>query len=402
MPKTAEPNGDVDIQETAPEPQEETNFIDPAEQEQSAKNKRAAIGAIVILLGILLVGSGWLSTASRQLNTWVNGLRASNLTTLNQTVVNEESLVIDVAKKSKPSVVSIGASQNLSNFINGNNQSRGIGTGFIIAANGLILTNKHVVSDNSIQYSVITNDGKKYDVKQVYRDPAHDLAIIKIDANGLTPLEQGDSSKLEVGQFVIAIGNALGEFSNTVTTGVVSGLGRGITAGDPFGGFQERLDDVIQTDAAINPGNSGGPLLNSAGQVVGINTAVSSEAQNIGFAIPINVAKPVIEEFNRTGKIAGPPFLGVGYQVISQRAAILNSVPQGMYLTQIVNDSPAAKAGLQVGDIVTKIDGKKMDDNNDLAKVIQGKKIGDSVKIEYFRDGATKTTDATLLEAPAQ
>jgi S1-C subfamily serine protease len=385
--------------EMAAEPQ----FVSPADPDQSLKSKITLAVGVILILAILLVGSGWLSQLSGRLNNWVASLRTTT-TTLNQKVVNEESLVIDVAKKTQPSVVSIGGSQTLSNFLgNGSDdQSQGIGTGFILNANGVILTNKHVVSDTTIKYSVVTNDGKKYDVKQIYRDPAHDLAIIKIDVTNLTPLEQGDSSKLQVGQFVIAIGNALGEFSNTVTTGVVSGLGRGITAGDPFGGFQERLDDVIQTDAAINPGNSGGPLLNSAGQVIGINTAVSSNAQNIGFAIPINVAKPVIDEFNRTGKIAGPPFLGVGYQVISQRAALLNSVPQGMYLTQIVSDSPAAKAGLQTGDIVTKIDGQKMTDTNDLAKVIQTKKIGDTVTLEYYRDGETKTTKATLVEAPAQ
>lgn len=402
MPKTKDQSGDQPIEtEPVAETAEDQHFVGPSDQAQATKNKIVVGIGLIVILAILLLGSGWLSSLSGRINSWVEGLRTT--TTLNQKVVNEESLVIDVAKKTQPSVVSIGASQNLSNFLGGgSNQPQGIGTGFILNANGIILTNKHVVSDNSITYSVITNDGKKYEVKQIYRDPAHDLAIIKIDASGLTPLEQGDSSKLQVGQFVIAIGNALGEFSNTVTTGVVSGLGRGITAGDPFGGFQERLDDVIQTDAAINPGNSGGPLLNSAGQVVGINTAVSSQAQNIGFAIPINVAKPVIDEFNRTGKISGPPFLGVGYQVISQRAAILNSVPQGMYLTQIVNDSPAAKAGLQVGDIITKIDDQKMTESNDLAKVIQNKKIGDTVKLEYFRNGETKTVQATLVEAPAE
>ncbi len=382
---------------------DEPIFVSPSDAPKKASSKAAMAVVVVIILALLLIGSGWLSQLSHAINDWVAGLRTTT-TTLNQKVVNEESLVIDVAKKTQPSVVSIGASQNLSNFLGqgSTNRSQGIGTGFIIKADGIVLTNKHVVSDSSVKYSVVTNDGKKYDVKQVYRDPAHDLAIIKIDAKDLTPLDLGDSSKLQVGQFVMAIGNALGQFSNTVTTGVVSGLGRGITAGDPFGGFQERLDDVIQTDAAINPGNSGGPLLNSAGQVIGINTAVSQDAQNIGFAIPVNVAKPVIDEFNRTGKISGPPFLGVGYQVISKQAALLNSVPQGMYLTQIVNDSPAAKAGLQAGDIITKLDNKKMTEDEDLADYIQSKKIGDTVTIEYYREGDTKTVKATLVEAPAQ
>ncbi|TSC53199.1 MAG: protease, partial [Microgenomates group bacterium LiPW_16] len=164
-----------------------------------------------------------------------------------------------------------------------------IGTGFIILADGMIVTNKHVVADTSAKYRVITKDDKTYEVVKIYRDPVNDLAILKIEATGLKPVEMGDSSKLKVGQFVIAIGTALGEFRNTVTTGVISGLGRGITAGSPFEGYVERLDNVIQTDAAINPGNSGGPLLNSAGQVIGVNIAVAASGQNIGFAIPINV-----------------------------------------------------------------------------------------------------------------
>lgn len=383
---------------------EDQRFVGPNDTNQATRNKFLVGLGIVVILGILLLGSSYTSNWSSRLDAWVSGLKTAATTTVNNKVLNEESLVIDVAKKSQPSVVSIGASQKISDFIgnSSSSQSQGIGTGFIIKADGVIVTNKHVVSDTAATYSVVTNDGKKYSVQKIYRDPSHDLAIIKIDAKDLTPLELGDSSKLQVGQFVMAIGNALGEFSNTVTTGVVSGLGRGITATDQNGSFQEKLENVIQTDAAINPGNSGGPLVNSVGQVIGINTAVSTDAQNIGFAIPINDVKSVIDEFNTTGKIAGAPFLGVGYQIISQRAAVLNDVPQGAYITQVVTDSPAAKAGLQTGDIITKIDNTKLTDEQDVADIVKSKKVGDTVTIEYWRDGKTQTTKATLVETPQQ
>ncbi|MBI4999624.1 trypsin-like peptidase domain-containing protein, partial [Candidatus Gottesmanbacteria bacterium] len=242
-------------------------------------------------------------------------------------VVKEESVVIDVVEKVSPSVVTIGISKtrNLGQIFEinpfdpfsifkqipppagGEKVEQDIGTGFIISSDGMIVTNKHVAADTQAKYRVITKDDKTYEVSKIYRDPVNDLAILKIDPStssgqALKPVEMGDSSKLKVGQFVIAIGTALGEFRNTVTTGVISGLGRGITAGSPFEGYVERLDNVIQTDAAINPGNSGGPLLNSAGQVIGVNVAVAQGSQNIGFAIPINVIRESLENFNKTGK----------------------------------------------------------------------------------------------------
>src|SRR3989344_411696 len=190
-------------------------------------------------------------------------------------------------------------------------RTQDIGSAFIVSEDGLIVTNKHVVSDSDVKYRVITNGDKEYEVEKIFRDPTNDLAIIKINAKGLSPVELGDSDKLKVGQMAIAIGTALGEFRNTVTVGVISGLGRGINAGSPFEGLSERLDNVIQTDAAINPGNSGGPLLNSGGQVIGVNVAISQGAENIGFAIPINIVKDALNEFNRSGSFASKPFLGV-------------------------------------------------------------------------------------------
>jgi serine protease Do len=277
-----------------------------------------------------------------------------------------------------------------------------IGTGFVLSEDGIIVTNKHVVSDTQSKYKVITKDNKSYDVQKIYRDPTNDLSILKIDAKELQPVKLGDSSKIKVGQMAIAIGTALGEFRNTVTVGVISGLGRGISAGNPYEQSVERLDNVIQTDAAINPGNSGGPLLNSSGEVIGINTAVSSEGQNIGFAIPINVIKDALDQFNKTGKFSRP-FLGVRYKIITRDLSVVNEVPEGAYVQEVVADSPAEKSGILVGDIITKIDGKKITEKEGgLAKVVSDKKVGDKVVIEVWRDGETKNLNVVIGENTGQ
>jgi S1-C subfamily serine protease len=330
---------------------------------------------------------------------------------VNQTILHEENVVIDVAEKVSPSVVTVSIQTQrrrileFNPFGGGFNQryeggtAQDIGTGFVVDANGVIVTNKHVVSETGASYKVITQDGKEYDVKEISRDPSNDLAVLKIDASGLTPVTLGDSGNLKAGQFVIAIGTALGEFRHTVTTGVISGLGRGITAGSAYEGYVERLDDVIQTDAAINPGNSGGPLLNSAGQVIGVNVAVAQGAQNVGFAIPVNTVKDALSQYNQSGKFASKPYLGVEYQMISQQSALLNEVPQGAYIQNVVTGSPAEKAGLQVEDIIVKIDGTELkDQENGLAGVISGKKPGQTISLEVWRNGETKTVQATLSE----
>ena len=342
---------------------------------------------------------------------------------LTQKVLTEESVVIDVAEKVGPSVVTVGITKTQSQvnlfeidpfidpfgFFSQPRQPQGkaeqikqdIGSGFIVDKNGLIVTNKHVVSDTNAKYRIITKDDKEYEVQKIYRDPVNDLAILKIDPSAgsgqvLKTVELGDSGNLKVGQFVIAIGTALGEFRHTVTTGVVSGLGRGITAGSPLEGYAERLGNVIQTDAAINPGNSGGPLLNSAGQVIGINVAVAAGSQNVGFALPINVIKESLQNFEKTGKFERP-YLGVRYRMISQDLAILNEVPQGAYVVEVVAGSPADKAEVAVGDIITKFDGTSVrEKDGGLAKIIAGKKIGDQVKITLWRDGGEKEVETTL------
>ncbi len=331
-------------------------------------------------------------------------------------ITSEESLVIDVVDKVSPSVVTVGISTtrttgrmfqfdptdpfNIFNQQPSQQQKveQNIGSGFIVSQDGMIVTNKHVVSETSAKYRVITKDDKTYDVVKIYRDPANDLAILKINANNLTPVDMGDSTKLKVGQMAIAIGTALGEFRNTVTTGVVSGLGRGITAGSAFEGFAEKLDNVIQTSAAINPGNSGGPLLNSSGQVIGINTAVAQSGQNIGFALPINVVKDALNNFNQTGQFSRP-FLGIRYKQITKDLALLNDVPEGAYLVEVVAGSPAEKAGLAQGDIITKIDNQKVvGEDGEVAKVIAKKKVGDGLTVTYWRDGKEATVTVTLAE----
>ena len=328
-------------------------------------------------------------------------------------VVMEESVVIDVVDNVSPAVVTVGITQTkrigdilefnpfdpFSPFQRRPGKSQkleqDIGSGFIVGSDGLIVTNKHVVEASEATYRVITKDDKTYEVKKIYRDPSNDLAILKIEASGLPTVQMGDSDKIKVGQMAIAIGTALGEFRHTVTTGVISGVGRGIDAGSPFEQSAERLDNVIQTDAAINPGNSGGPLLNSSGQVVGVNTAVSSEGQNIGFALPINVVKDALANFNATGQF-NRPYLGVRYQMIPKQTAILNDIPEGAYLQEVVEGSPAEKEGLQEEDIITKIDGNKLTDENDLAKTISKKKVGDTLTLTVWREEKEKEVKVTL------
>ena len=274
------------------------------------------------------------------------------------------------------------------------------------------MTNKHVVNDTSLKYSVTTNNGKTYSVQKIYRDPLNDIAIIQINpsdnaGNTLKPVRMGDSSRLQVGQLAIAIGTALGEFNNTVTTGVISGLGRGITAGSQLEGTVEELSDVIQTDAAINPGNSGGPLLNASGQVIGVNTAVSQSGQNIGFALPINKIKDSINNFNSTGQF-NRPYLGVAYQVITRDMALRNDLPEGAYIQTVVAGSAADKAGIKVGDIIEKVDGEKLVAGKvELSTLIGRKKVGDSMTLVIYRedDSGTASTfekKVILNSAPEQ
>jgi serine protease Do len=283
-------------------------------------------------------------------------------------------------------------------------QEIGGGTAFFISEGGLLLTNAHVVSDKEAEYTVLTNDGKKYPAKVLARDTVRDLAILKVEGGPFPTLKLGDSDKLEIGQTVIAIGNALGEFRNTISVGVISGLGRTITASG--GGIIETMEDVIQTDAAINRGNSGGPLLNLKGEVIGVNFAMASGAENIGFAIPINKAKKDIEQVKKMGKIVFP-FLGVRYVIITDEIQKENKLPvnYGAWVVKgekgesaIFPGSSAEKAGLKEGDIILEFNGEKITSQNPLAKIIMKYNPGDKVTLKVLRQSKEFSVEVVLGE----
>ncbi|HSX39165.1 MAG TPA: trypsin-like peptidase domain-containing protein [Candidatus Saccharimonadales bacterium] len=319
---------------------------------------------------------------------------------LNQQVVSEESSVVDVVSKVSPAVVSvIVKTVNFDMFTGPAATEQGIGTGFIINSDGLIVTNSHVVSDPNGQYSIVLKDGTTYEVKKVHLDTFSDIALLEIDAKNLPTVNLGDSDVLKVGQRAIAIGNALGMYQNTVTVGVVSGISREVTAYDELGGNSKTYENAIQTDAALNPGNSGGPLLNSAGQVIGINVATSPAAQNLSFAIPVNTLKPIIDSFLKVGRIVRP-YLGVQYTIITKEIADIRRLPQGAFVSQVVTGSPADKGGIERGDIVKTIDGVQVSSANSLSTVINKHKVGDAVAIVLDRSGKEQTVYVTLEEAP--
>ncbi len=324
-------------------------------------------------------------------------------------LIKEDSAVINVAQQVSPSVVSITANSNSVDFFGQNQTEASSGTGIILKSDGLILTNKHVVEGGD-SFMVITSDGKEYkDAKVVAKDPSNDIAFLKIDAKGLTAASLGDSSKVQVGQRVIAIGNALGQFQNTVTTGVISGKSRPITA--TGGNGTESLQNLFQTDAAINPGNSGGPLVNIAGEVIGINTAVAGNgAENIGFAIPINEAKKDIATVAANGKITRA-YLGVRYVPVTQDVAVRSDISEkaiggalvaGRDGSGVLPGSPADKAGIKQGDVITRLNDTVLDENNSLASVIAKFSVGDTIRITVLRDNKEVVLRAKLAEAPAQ
>lgn len=321
-------------------------------------------------------------------------------------VLEESSAIIDVVDRIKPAVVSIATSRNVLDFFGRVVEEKGGGTGFIITADGLIVTNKHVVADKNATYTVFTSDGKNFEAEVVDRDPLNDLAILSIKASGLPTVNLGSSQDIKVGQWVIAIGNALGEFSNSVTVGVISAKDRKITA-TGGGGISEQLSGLLQTDAAVNPGNSGGPLVNLAGQVVGINTAVAGGAENIGFAIPIDTARKAIDSVIKTGEIKRP-MLGIRYIPITRELMEANqlSVDFGVWVLRgagrgevaVIPGSPADKAGIQENDIIVEINGARIDENNSLTDRLSEHSPGDKVDVKLWRKGKEITVPVELGE----
>lgn len=345
-------------------------------------------------------------------------------------IIDEESAVINVAENAKNSVVSIVITKDVpifenyyynpfedNPFFNGfeipqrrqsgtQEQEIGAGTGFVVSSDGLIITNKHVVDDTDASYTVIFSNGDKYEAEVLAKDTLLDIAFIQIDESNLTPLTLGSSENLKVGQSVIAVGNALGEFSNTVSTGIISGLSRDIIASDSSGYNLEQIDDVIQTDASINSGNSGGPLLDIKGNVIGVNVAVAQNAENIGFAIPIDVVKDLIDRFNTEGNI-DRPVLGVRYQLIDEYLKQANDLAfdYGAIVVRgndnelaVIPASPADKAGIQENDIILEIDGTKVDSENTLLELVQNHNFGDEIELKVFSKGEIKTIEVLLEE----
>ena len=360
--------------------------------------------AIVISVLALALGAGGLgfgltayqktSTPLTFLNSGADGNSANFV----------EGSIAEIADKVSASVVSIVTSTKTTNFFGQDYESAAAGTGIIVTSDGYILTNKHVIN-GATSITVVLDDGTTYeDVELVATDPLNDVAFLKIkDVSGLTAATLGDSKTLSVGQQVMAIGNALGQYQNTVTVGVVSGLGRSVTASDGTGYNTETLNDMIQTDAAINSGNSGGPLVNAAGGVIGINTATSTSAENMGFAIPISSVKGMLKQLVETGK-AERTYLGVYSAEITPEVAKAYNLPvnSGAYLyssstySAIVKDSPAAKAGLKDKDIVTKVNGVEVGKAGTLADLIGEYKPGDTVQLTVIREGNEIAVNVTL------
>ena len=323
------------------------------------------VGAIGGIGGIILLSSQGGELAKR-IGLGDGGLTIPTVRT-EKVILEESNAIIDSAKKVSSAVVSIQQKKTVQDIFGQVYESSGAGTGFIITSDGLILTNKHVVTDQNADYSVVLSDGSTY-----------------------------------------SVGNALGRYENTVTVGVISGRNRKIEASDANGANAEAMDDLIQTDAAINPGNSGGPLVNLKGQVIGINTAIASNAQGIGFAIPINEAKTAVDSIKATGRIIRP-YIGVRYVQLNKDLSTQNKLPveygalilRGKGLTDIavIPGSPADKAGLVENDIILEINGEKISQDNSLLKLIQQYKVGDDIELKIYSKGAEKTIKIKLEES---
>ncbi len=347
--------------------------------------KYSLLPIIFTLLCIIILGLGIL--APQQLSTIAADLK--------QIIVSEEEAVISIYEQTLPSVVSILLTEKVTDptgLIS--MQDAGGGTGFLVSQDGYIITNKHVVHRDNLSYTVITSTGKEYAGSVLAQDPLFDIAIVKIEGSGFKPAKLGDSDKVKIGQTVLAIGNVLSEFRNTVTRGIISGVGRSLTASG--GGLTETIEGAIQTDASINLGNSGGPLVNLKGEVIGVNTAVNRSGEALGFAIPINKVKQAFDIFLNQGKIVRT-FLGVRYIMLDRTYIQKYHLPynRGAYIiiknnngeTGIVPESPADKAGLKAEDIILEINGKKLSTTYTLAAAVSEFKPQDKVELKILRKG---------------
>lgn len=384
----------------------------------------AAVLVIFVLLGSMATGfvGGYLGSSAYG-NASTGSLTSPDISRQRQEKAQESQLIAAIAEDVGPSVVSInittsgGTTSDVFGFSVPSRPQTAAGTGIIISSEGVIVTNRHVVPTGLSDINVTLSDGTLLeDVTVIDRtnpNDSLDIAFLKIndtEGNRLTPAVIGDSGNVEVGDTVVAIGNALGQFNNTVTSGIISGYGRSVTASeDGTAATAESLNDLFQTDAAINQGNSGGPLVNMDGQVIGINTAVAGEGQNIGFAIPINDVSGLIKQVLDSGNFERP-YLGVRYiELTADRAEQYElDIEQGAFVvpspdataSSVLPDSPASKAGIREGDVITAVDGTKLGQGRSLTSLIGRKGVGDEVRLTVLRDGKTITLNAELGALP--
>ncbi len=405
------------------ENQKPMSEFDPNPPSRPVKTKKVSLehgkrGAITLAAVLLVSAStgfagGWVGSQSKS-----NGTNAT-IEQGRQAAQEQSTLISSIAKQVGPSVVSIdvtsrGLTQD--NLFGGTRavQQQSAGTGFIISDSGYIVTNRHVIPDGVTKVSITISDGTVLDdvsvVGKTSESDSLDVGFLKINnAKGkvLKTVTLGNSSNMQVGDNVIAIGNALGQFQNSVTSGIISGFGRSVQASDESGSGGENLQNLFQTDAAINQGNSGGPLVNSNGEVIGINTAVAGGgAQNIGFSIPINDVKGLIKSVLNKGKLERP-YLGVQYIQLSPTVAKQLNIEQedGAYISAtngggIVAGSPADKAGLKDKDIIVKVNDQAVNRTRTLSSVVSQFTVGDTVTVTYIRNGQQKTTQVTLAQLP--
>ncbi len=367
------------------------------------KRKKKSIGknifiVFIIIISIILIASLirlYMITDVEKINEDLKVERTSQTT---QSVESKDKTIEDIIEEVNHSVVGISKIKDMGSsiFTEDGIEKLGLGTGIIASSNGYIITNKHVSGDKYSSCYVTLENGSTYDATVVWADATLDLSIVKINLEGLTTIKLGDSNNVKAGQSVYAIGNPIGyEFERTVTSGIISAKSRTLKFTE--NGEEVLMTDLIQTDATINPGNSGGPLINTNGEVVGINSLKIDSAEGIGFAVPINVIKPIIEKYSTTGNFEEPSIGISGYDKnIIPYIDKTFKLESGVYIENVTLNSPAANSGLVKGDIILKIDDKLIYTMNDIKEYIYTKKPGDIIKIEYRRGNNTNTVNLTL------
>ncbi len=352
----------------------------------------------IVIISIILIASLirlYMITDVEKINEDLKVERTSQTT---QTVENKDEAIEDIIEEVNHSVVGISKIKDMGSsiFTEDGIEKLGLGTGIIASSNGYIITNKHVSGDKYSSCYVTLENGNTYDATVVWADATLDLSIVKINLEGLTAIKLGDSNSVKAGQSVYAIGNPIGyEFERTVTSGIISAKSRTLKFTE--NGEEVLMTDLIQTDATINPGNSGGPLINTNGEVIGINSLKIDSAEGIGFAVPINVIKPIIEKYSTTGNFEEPSIGISGYDKnIIPYIDKTFKLDSGVYIENITINSPAANSGLVKGDIILKIDDKLIYTMNDIKEYIYTKNPGDIIKIEYRRGNNTNTVNLTL------